>query len=1160
MSNRVWKKLPMLAACLISLVAMAPASFGQAVYGSLYGTVTDKTGAIVPNATVTVTDLAKGTSVSVTSNDSGAYTVEHLIPDAYGVRVTAAGFKAFETKGIQVSADSSPRVDASLSIGGSTETVEVDAGDIPVLKTDRADISTVFNEKTTADLPLPSRNFTGLQLLLPGTQLLGWSHASSENPQGSQQIIVNGQHFAGVAYELDGTDNQDPILGIIVINPSLDSVQESKIATQNYDAQFGKAVAAVITAQTKSGSNTFHGSIFDYRQSDANAAKNPFNGVDKVTKRIVPRALSNQFGGSLGGRILTDKLFFFGDYQGVRSKVGTSTGQINVPTKLLKTSCLTPAGCDFSEYVTNNGTPLYGANSAGVQNPTPYVNGVIPSSQLNAAAVALLEKYPDPLTGGVNNNYSGVGTGLFNYNQFTVRLDDQVSSKIHAFGRYSYFKDTLSGGTVFGALGGTGFGTGGFGGTSIGHNQSLAIGADIAVNPKLLTDVRFGFFRYAINTSKYDGNENFATANGIPGLNTGTGNTGGAPEFDIDGAASFGSGLGVNRCNCPLTENERQFQIANNWTKILGNHEIKFGVDARHAFNLRVPSDNNRAGELHFAARNTQAPDGSGGVGFATFVLGQVTELKRYVSASTTANETQNRLFMYVQDVWRFNSKLTLNYGLRWENYFPERVNAAGNGSILNLDTGNLQVAGKGSYDNGMGVKNAYKAFAPRIGVTYQYDPKTVIRAGYGRSFDIGVFGSIFGHAVTQNLPVLAKQDTTSSGRGNAFILGAAPPTASFGTVNSAGNIPLPDGIAANARPTTERFPTIDAWNFSVQRELGHSFALTLAYVGNKGTHTFAGDGSTTDPNQVALTANGLTFNPLYDPGTGVLVLRNPSLPRSDAGDNRRRRFFPTYGWTQGINYFGSEADTHFNALQVTLDKHYAHDVQFQVNYAYQVAKNYNGDYYDINKKLEYGNQDDLRQNQLTAYGNLGLPFGKNKMFLSGASSVVNALVGGWEISPVMSVSSGLPFWLSYKNCSADRDQNGPCTPNLTGSFSSGLTAFVPSLNGGSRTFFTPIPLLANPGDVSGAFTRPKFGQFGTLARNSMFGPKFFNADIALQKTIPIHERFVGVFRFDAFNAFNHISPGNPNNTIDNSDGGKITGMAIGQNPRQLQFSARLKF
>src|SRR6185312_476936 len=237
-----------LAFVAVCLLALAPAARGQAVYGSIYGTVTDATGAVVPNATVTVTDVAKGTSTTVQSNGSGDFTADHLIPDIYDVKVSAAGFKGFQQTGIQLYADTSIKVQVVLTVGGSDQTVEVNADSVPLLKTDRADVSTVFGSKELQDLPVPGRNFTGLQLLLPGAQELGWSHAASENPQGSKQIMVDGQAFAGVAYELDGTDNQDPILGIIVVNPNLDSLSETKITTQNFDAEFGKAVSSVVTA------------------------------------------------------------------------------------------------------------------------------------------------------------------------------------------------------------------------------------------------------------------------------------------------------------------------------------------------------------------------------------------------------------------------------------------------------------------------------------------------------------------------------------------------------------------------------------------------------------------------------------------------------------------------------------------------------------------------------------------------------------------------------------------------------------------------------------------------------------------------------------------------------------------------------------------------
>ena len=264
--------LLLLCACML----MVPASsFGQAVYGSLYGTVTDSSGGALPNATVTITDTNKNTSDEIKTNGAGEYRAEHLIPDTYSIKVTTNGFKTSETTGIIVYADSSLKVDAKLEVGGATESVEVNADAVPVLKTDRADVSTTFSQKEVQDLPVGDRNFTNLQLLLPGAQPLSWGHAASENPQASKQIQVDGQAFGGVAFELDGTDNQDPILGIIVINPNMDSLSETKITTQNFDAEFGKAVSSIVTAQTKSGTNNFHGSAFDYRTSQANQAIRP---------------------------------------------------------------------------------------------------------------------------------------------------------------------------------------------------------------------------------------------------------------------------------------------------------------------------------------------------------------------------------------------------------------------------------------------------------------------------------------------------------------------------------------------------------------------------------------------------------------------------------------------------------------------------------------------------------------------------------------------------------------------------------------------------------------------------------------------------------------------------------------------------------------------
>ncbi len=1197
--------LLLLCACMLMIPAR---SFGQAVFGSLYGTVTDNTGAAIPNATVTVTNTNKGASDVIQTNGSGEYRAEHLIPDVYSVKVVVNGFKGSETKGIQVYADSSLKVDSQLQVGGSTENVEVNADAVPLLKTDRADVSTTFTQKEVQDLPIGDRNFTNLQLLLPGAQQLGWSHAASENPQASKQIQVDGQAFGGVAFELDGTDNQDPILGIIVINPNMDALSETKITTQNFDAEFGKAVSSVVTAQTKSGTNSFHGSVFDYRTSGANLARDPFT---QGPHDPFPGQLKNQFGASLGGPILKNRLFFFGDYQGLRQKVGTSATS-TVPTTLLTNTCLGSTvgpsgipGCDFSEY---KGNTAYGSGiiyqNDGMSAPkgTPYPGNVIPASQVAPQALAFL-KLLQPFTpnkassGGLFDEYAASGTGGFNSDQWDVRGDWQARPSVHVFGRFSRFTDTLAGKTLFGPAGGLGFGIGGFAGTSLGANDSAALGTDIAVNSSLITDVRLGYYRYNIKTSKYDNGIDFATQLGIPGLNT-SAITSGAPAFQIDmntQNGSFGSGLNINRCNCGLTEKEDQGQIVNNWTKILGNHAIKFGADIRYARNLRVPSDSNRAGQLEFQGGQTSNPSlgSAGGLGFASFVLGQVNNFSRYVSVSTNAKEFQKRDFFYGQDTWRVTPNLTVNLGLRYELYFPESVNGNGNGALMDLNTGYLHVAGVGSVPRNMGWGKATNAYNPRIGVAYQMDSKTVIRSGYGRSFDLGVFGSIFGHVVTQNLPVLANQSIIGSGDATtyAFSLASGPNAYVFPAVPSNGLLPAP-GYAVNvkSRPNSLRLPTIDAWNLSIQRAVTPTLTVTMAYVANKGTHTLsAGDGNNTNPNESALVLPAqysVVGAPLHwDPNVSGDAIYSAAFPQytgiaPDGGTKTSKylqRYYggslaackdPNYvtpagvapgmcGWNQGVSYYGDNQNSEFNALQLTAAKQFTKGLSFTANYSWQRGYDFNSSYSTWDRRATRGRNNDIREQQFVMYGVYQLPFGRNKMLMANTSRLVDSIIGGWQISPVINVSSGLPFTLGYNECNASvGGTSAPCYPNGDpGGLKTSLSGFHPDSK--SRTFFQPVSDNIQTHPAFG-FSAAGLDQIGNSGRNNKFGPSFFNADMSLQKNIPIHEQLLAQFRVDAFNAFNHINPGNPGGNIESE--GTITGLAPGTTARFLQFSLRVQF
>jgi len=1199
---KMWAVIAVTCVCLCLLMAPQFAQ-GQAVYGSILGTVTDPQGAAVANAKVTVTDQRKGTSDTTTTNESGNYSVTHLIPDIYSVKVEAPGFKSSETKDVTVSADAGSRVDMQFQVGGASETIEVTA-EAPQLKTDRADVATSFNEKYVEDIPILNRNFTQLQLMAPGSQkLTGWAHAATENPQGSQQIFTQGQHFSGTAFELDGTDNQDPILGIIVVNPNLDAVTEAKVALQNYDAEFGKAVASVVTAQTKSGSNDFHGSGFYFRRSDAQQARNPFtnspNQADPVSGRLLPRSRWQQFGATIGGPILKDKLFFFGDYQGTRQTNGVS-GLFTVPTNLVRDTCdpvANPGGsCDLSQYLTagvTGGGQVYDPATGNLDGTgrQQFVNNQIPVDRLSPAAVAILHALPAPQNDNVLNNFVGSGSGPFSQNGFDTRIDYAATSSINVFGRFSLNYFTLSGQGIFGQMQGPGNGLLGLSGSSNTHNYSLATGVTKTFSATLLTDVRFGYFKYNPQTQKPDGGQPM-TAFGIPNANIdGDSKTNGLGSFQLgpdqisgyggapaNGGAglvisSFGDGLGVARCNCPLTESEQQFQFVNNWTKIIGNHQIKFGGDIRYAMNLRIPSDNNRTGEYNFSPEVTELAQSAtpGGLDLATFLLGQVSSFARYVNnpdlpSANNAAERQKRFFFYGQDTWRVTSKLTLNYGLRWEIYFPETVNAKGNGGFANIvdlnGQGAIRVAGFGNIGSNGNIDNTLNAFAPRLGIAYQLTPKTVLRMGYGRSYDIGVFGSNFGHTVTQNLPVLLKQNLNASNLGTGapgdiaplFTLDDGPIAPVFPAVPSNGIIPFTDLAGqvsgTHIRPTHQVLPTVDAWNFTVQRQVTNTLSAEVAYVGSKGSHGFAGNGPNYDVNPVSIA------------GFGTGLPQNARRPLCGTFD-------PVSGQCSRINfdlgnYYGNDASSNYNAFEVKVEKRFSQGLQFLTHYTYSHANGYTDSYYAINHSIAYGPVDFNRNHVWVLNTVYELPFGKGKPFMGGASTAMNYIVGGWQVSNTTNWSSGLPWTPSFGECGGEEDV-GVCRPNKgQGSFNVGVSGDIDPIHH-NLTYFTPVANITT--NTGGPFADPGSGNLGNIGKNSFHGPSGFYSDLSVVKKFPIHERLTAQFRMDAFNIFNHpvyaFSANNGANTCIDCQGGnngKITNIEDGTSMRQLQFAIRFDF
>lgn len=776
-------------------------------------------------------------------------------------------------------------------------------------------------------------------------------------------------------------------------------------------------MAGVVTAQTKSGSNAFHGSVFEFRRSGAQQARDPFtqSAPDPVTHRFIPPTLWNQFGGSVGGPILKDKFFFFGDYQGTRQKAGT-TVQASVPTQLVRTTCLVTTGlCDLSEYLGGGQGQVYDPSSGGANGAgrTPFAGNLIPVGKLAPQAVNILKLLPAPNQLGISNNYTASGTGGFNNDQFDIRIDGQVSQKLHAFGRYTFFNSHLNGSPAFGAIGGPGFGFSGFAGRDFSRDHSVAAGVDYVLNSTLLSDVRVGWFQYYVHNQKFD--------------------QGGTPEAHL------------------LL---RPGHVAGN---------VKTDAELWFALGRHLPGDryDQRRGRL---CRSEQR---------------------------LCASRRRERH----SDQWRDQNKLT--------------------------------------------------NFAPRVGVAYSPNERTVIRLGYGRSFDEGVFGSIFGTALTHNIPVVANQALQgASSFDPAFTLGTGPTPYVAPAIPANGLIPLSNNVSyAGTRPAQFSLPTVDMWNVSLQQQIAPTLSFEIAYVGNRGASVYPGDGGGYNTNGPAV-------------GSGPQQQRRPFFNRFVNGGS--------VCCNSDLGFASPDATNSYNSLQARLDKRISKGLQFGAFYTWSRALGYSDQYFNIDPKTTYGRNDINRDQNFVVSLLYDLPFGKGKQFGSGASSWLNELIGGWQFNTVTTWAGGVPFTPGYNECTADEDIGGVgnplCRPDSVGGFSYGAGSLNPVTH--SVSYFTPVAPLAANGAVSGPFRRPQQFHFGNIGRDSATGPGLVGSDMSVFKGFTVGERVNAQFRFDAFNAFNHPALGQPNACVDCTTGqpGQITSLLLGTQPRRLQFGVRATF
>jgi len=479
---------------------------------------------------------------------------------------------------------------------------------------------------------------------------------------------------------------------------------------------------------------------------------------------------------------------------------------------------------------------------------------------------------------------------------------------------------------------------------------------------------------------------------------------------------------------------------------------------------------------------------------------------------------------------------LTVNYGLRWEVYRPQKVSGPGKGGLLDSTTGEIIVAGENGVGLDLGVKSSWKLFAPRLGIAYQLNQKTVIRSGYGRGYNLGVFGSIFGHNVTQNLPVLGIQsDQPANNYDAVFTLDSGPKPLDPASILASqrkgpnGLNMLPNGVTAFMISNPTRFPTVDAWNFTIQRQLTGDTSFEVGYVGTKGTHVFAGTGGDYDVNQA--TINGY-----------------PAL-----NTNQRKPFFQKFGWSQNLRYYGSDASNNYHSVQMRFDKRFGKGLSTMSHFTWSKNIDYDGTYYNQDAKLARGPSSNNREQVFFIATLYEIPFGKGRKFMSNAAKPLDLLFGGWQVNGTHSWMSGQPFTPSYRDCNSDRD-TGWCRPNIVGNpFRDDASQF-----GWFTTAETP--LVAN-GQTSGPWQRPERGQFGTVSRNYIYGPAFWQTDMSFFKTFNVTERVRVQFRAESFNFLNHTNLANPNNCVDcPGTAGRIFGTFANYVPRQWQMALKTEF
>ena len=1096
----------LVAATLLVACCLPNLAIGQVLYGSLVGTVEDQSGAVIPRATLTTTNKETGQSYTSTSDTEGRYTISSMLEGKYDVKVTAPGFRTLIQSDVLVSVNTVTRADLKLQVGQITEQVTVAAQAVQ-LQTEKSDLHTDISAETIENVPLTRyRNYQQLINLTPGTTPASFQNSATDTPGRAMQTHVNGANAQNNNTRLDGAQNINVWLPhhVAYVAPA-DTIETVNVSTDAFDAEQGMAGGAAITVITKSGSNALHGTGFGFYDNQHLKARNFFQkaGTDK------PFGDTNIDGGTVGGRIIKDKLFFFGGWEHTRERNGA------VFTAILPTA--DQRAGNFSAYNTKIYDPLTGDPLTGVGR-TQFPNNIIPADRISKQAQAFQALIPQPNNGSnpLTTNYFAGGTPVLGRHQFDVKINYNRTEKHTIWGKYSLLDANVTAPAALGAA--VGGGIGGDPGTGHTFQQLGTIGHTYVLSPNIVVDGNVGYTRMSqfVKGSDYGTNTGL-TVLGIPGTNGADPRQSGVPQFDFNTYPS----LGQTNTWMPLFRTDETYTGTTNvsWTK--GAHEFRFGFDMiRYHLNHWQPElGGGPRGDFSFTGSTTATPGYSPNQfnSWAAFLLGAPTEMqKSYQNILATGREWQ--FGWYFRDRWQVTRKLTVNLGLRYE-YYPLMTRCCGKGIERYDPTTNLlYLGGRGNVPEDAGLSVSNKLFAPRLGLAYRLGENTVLRTGYGISYD----PIPFSRPLRGFYPLTVNTDYVGASTYQpAGSLTTGIPAPVFPDLSS-GVIPL-DPLATERSPWGGQIHRgyIQSWNFTIEHKLPFNIVASAAYVGTETTHQLA----------------DREYNAGY-PGSG-----NTNLPLSQFG-----RKISTLLWD---GYLSSN----YHALQTSFKKQFAHGLMIQGAYTWSKAIDYVDDDGWVTVARNYGPQFNWnrapagydRTNVFQSAYVWELPFGHGRSMLT--NGPVSKIVGDWQLGGLLSAFTGTPFTVLASGTSLNAGPN-----NLQSADQVSATVTKLYGVGPGQYFYDPSSWAA----VTGT-------RFGNSGRNSVRGPGIFNTDLSLSRNFMVKERVKVEFRTDCFNLTNTPKFGNPSATAGTSTFMQITSTLSNNSTavsleRQFRFGLRVVF